>query len=421
MGLLLGVSAVQAVAVNDGAKVDEAIDEIAENQAMIDDKRSEIEELDKQIEQFQQREASSGEEAKQIDRQIRSIKGKLEKARLELKQTELNMAAVKEEKEETVGEIEQLELRVEEKQAQLKELLRLLFQKEQKSIVLVWLDSGSFSEMMAKRNEIQRVQDESMMVVQELRQKVNDLRVQEEQLEQQENDLGQLTDMLGEQQEDLSAKKSEQAVFLTAKKEEQARYKQKIAAAEAAQKEIEQEIFTLRDAGIKISLTEAVDMARYAGQLTGVRPALLLGVLKVESNMGKSVGSGKYPDDMQPASREAFLRVTAKLGLDPNTAPISARPKSMSGWGGAMGPGQFMPATWEGIEPRVAQLMGKSAPNPYELTDAFVATAMLLADKGATSAAGEYEAVNRYLAGPNWQRFTWYGDRVMAVAKEYEA
>jgi len=64
--------------------------------------------------------------------------------------------------------------------------------------------------------------------------------------------------------------------------------------------------------------------------------------------------------------------------------------------------------------------MGKAAPNPYELTDAFVATALFLADRGATDRAKEYEAVNRYLAGPNWQRFTWYGDRVLAVAKEYE-
>ncbi|MEK7556796.1 MAG: hypothetical protein AAB538_02350, partial [Patescibacteria group bacterium] len=90
------------------------------------------------------------------------------------------------------------------------------------------------------------------------------------------------------------------------------------------------------------------------------------------------------------------------------------------GWGGAMGPAQIMPETWERIEGRVSSLMGKPAPNPYELTDAFVATALLLADKGAGNPAQEYEAVNRYLAGPNWQRFTWYGDRVLAVAKEYE-
>ena len=85
-----------------------------------------------------------------------------------------------------------------------------------------------------------------------------------------------------------------------------------------------------------------------------------------------------------------------------------------------MGPGQFMPATWETIEGRVAALSGKAQANPYELTDAFVATAIFLADRGATSQSQEYEAVHRYLAGPNWQRFTWYGDRVLAVAREYE-
>ena len=85
-----------------------------------------------------------------------------------------------------------------------------------------------------------------------------------------------------------------------------------------------------------------------------------------------------------------------------------------------MGPGQFMPQTWETIESRVSALVGKPLANPYDLTDAFVATSIFLADRGATDPAKEYEAVNRYLAGPNWQRFTWYGDRVMAVAKEYE-
>lgn len=85
-----------------------------------------------------------------------------------------------------------------------------------------------------------------------------------------------------------------------------------------------------------------------------------------------------------------------------------------------MGPGQIMPGTWERVEPTVARLMGKNTPSPFELSDAFVATAAILQGAGAAS-GNEVEAVNRYFAGPNWQRFTWYGDRVLAVAKEYEA
>jgi len=161
-------------------------------------------------------------------------------------------------------------------------------------------------------------------------------------------------------------------------------------------------------------------MAKFAGSVTGVRPALIMAVLKVETNVGTNLGSGVFPDDMHPGSRDAFLRITKKLGLDPQKAPISRRPRSMKGWGGAMGPAQVLPATWESIEGRIEQLMKKKPVNPYELSDAFVATAVFLADRGAANKANEYEAVNRYIAGPNWQYYTWYGDKVLAVAKEYE-
>ena len=84
-----------------------------------------------------------------------------------------------------------------------------------------------------------------------------------------------------------------------------------------------------------------------------------------------------------------------------------------------MGPGQIMPGIWESIESEISNLTGNSLPSPYSLQDAFVGTAVILRNSGA-AAGNEYQAVNRYFAGGNWQRFTWYGDRVLAVAKEYE-
>jgi len=84
-----------------------------------------------------------------------------------------------------------------------------------------------------------------------------------------------------------------------------------------------------------------------------------------------------------------------------------------------MGPGQFMPLTWEGLEPTLEKLLGRPA-NPFELTDAFVATGVYLANRGGTDRAQEFEAVCKYIAGPYWQSYAWYGDRVLAVAKEYE-
>ena len=272
--------------------------------------------------------------------------------------------------------------------------------------------------MLAEQQAIKNVQDQSVAVMRQLQAEQQALEEERLVLEQQEEDLSQLSQVLAAQESDLAFQQQEQDRILVAKKAEQAQYIRRIAEAEAARREIEQDIFTLKGAGVKLGLTEATDMAQLAANLTGVRPELLMAVLKVESSLGTNLGSGVFPGDMHPRSREAFLRVTAKLGLDPHQAPIS-RAQSY-GWGGAMGPAQIMPATWEGIEPQVATLLKKPVPDPYNLTDAFVATAVILGGNGAFDPAREREAVGRYLAGPNWRKYSsWYIDRVLAVATEY--
>lgn len=402
------------------SEVNSALEELAKNQADISAKKEEIEALDKKIQELKGRRDTTAAEATIIAGQVERLQGQLQKAQLELKQTELTIHVVRKEKQDTETAIEQIHEEVAASREELRVLVRELYTKEQQSFLHILFDTGSLADALAQRGAYKRLQERQSELLEELRGRQKALAEEQAALAQQQTDLGELQEVLEAQKVELRAQESEQKQFLQSKKQQQVQYEAKLVEAKQARLEIEQDIFTLKNSGIKLSLTEATDMARYAGKLTGVRPALLLGVLKVETNLGTNLGSGKYPDDMQPSSREAFLRVTKKLGLDPAQAPISARPRSYQGWGGAMGPGQFMPLTWEQIESRVGQLMNKPTPNPYELTDAFVATALFLADRGATNPAQEYEAVNRYLAGPNWQRFTWYGDRVLAVAKEYE-
>lgn len=425
LGLSMAVwpvySLAQEVTPSPSPENSEAQKELAQNQEEIAAKQQEIQQLAAQIKKLQSRAATSANEAKIIASQLERIRKSLAKAELELKQTQLSIKTIARDQKKTQSETEKLEERIGAKKEQLKQAVRDLYLEEQGSLLAVWLTSNSFSALLDEQNNLKELQDKQIILLKELKTETEALKQHQADLEQQASDLAELRAMQAAQQGDLAQQKKEQADFLQAKKAEQLRYEQKIAEAEQAKKEIQESIFTLKNAGVKLSLKDATEMAKYASKLTGVRAALLLAVLKVESNMGTNLGGGHFPDDMQPQSREPFTRICAKLKLDPNTAPISARPRSFQGWGGAMGPAQIMPQTWEGIEAQVAQLMGKPVANPYELTDAFVGTAILLARAGAANPATEYEAVNRYLAGPNWQKFTWYGDRVLAVAKEYEA
>jgi peptidoglycan hydrolase CwlO-like protein len=397
----------------------EVAKELTSNQQLIQDKQQEIEELNKKIAELRTQRDSTAAEAEAVNVQVRRLQQKVAKAELELKQTQLAIRSVVGEQKQTEKDITTLQQDIESKRDQLRALIQQIHSSDQASWVSIFLSNLSLGAVLAERATYAELQARTVQVITDMRTTEQSLRETTERLADEQRQLQGLASVLGEQQDELEAQRNEQQTFLRKKRSEQVAYENELALAQQTRKEIEQAVFTLKGAGVKLTLTEATDMARYASQLTGVRAALLLGVLKVETNVGTNLGSGRFPDDMHPAGRDAFLRVTKKLGLDPRTAPISARPRSYQGWGGAMGPGQFMPDTWERIEERLQKLLGHQ-PNPYNLTDAFVATALFLADKGAADPAKEYEAVNRYLAGPNWQRFTWYGDRVLAVAKEYE-
>ncbi len=402
------------------AQETKVVEQVApEAEVKIQDRQKEIAELDKKIHELTAKRNTTAAEADIIEQRVQQLNAQLKKAHLELEKTELTLQSVEQKQVKTTKDIETTRDTVAKKRDQLKALMRALYQHEQEPLIKIFFNEWSLSDILAERYAYEEIQKQTIAVISEVKQQEQELQQKQQELEEQEADLGQLANLLEVQKADVADQQSEQKQFLASKETKQHEYENLLKEAREAREEIQQDIFTLKSSKVKVSLNNASDMAKFAGSKTGVRAALIMAVLKVESNVGSSIGTGKFPDDMQPQSREAFVRITKKLGLDPNTAPISRRPASYRGWGGAMGPAQIMPATWEGIEGRLEQLMGKSPVNPYELSDAFMATGVFLADRGAASPAQEREAVGRYIAGPNWQYYSWYIDRVMAVAEEY--
>ncbi|TSD01976.1 MAG: Uncharacterized protein Athens071426_589 [Parcubacteria group bacterium Athens0714_26] len=162
---------------------------------------------------------------------------------------------------------------------------------------------------------------------------------------------------------------------------------------------------------------------------------MILAVLTQESAINKIIGSNLgrcYYDDAWPRnpegkvmrSREAviFEQIMADLGMNPKTTPVSC-PISQDGlYGGAMGPSQFMPSTWNIYKDRVLAITNTKA-SPFNNADAFIGTALYLKDAGAAGAALSKEriAAARYYAGGNYKRFIWsYGDQVITKAQEYQ-
>lgn len=228
---------------------------------------------------------------------------------------------------------------------------------------------------------------------------------------------------------------AEKLRLLNLNKKDQAVYQGTIAQKNAQATKIRNALFALRDTG-SIKFEDAVAYAKAAGASAGVRPAFILAILQQESNLGSNVGacylsdpetgagkkvsSGAAIASVMKPSRDVqpFLRITKALGKDPFATRVSC-PLSI-GYGGAMGPAQFIPSTWQIFENRIAAANGGGVANPWNAKDAFTASALYLGDLGATSktAASERNAACKYYSGASCgaRGNTSYGNQVMARA-----
>jgi membrane-bound lytic murein transglycosylase B len=200
---------------------------------------------------------------------------------------------------------------------------------------------------------------------------------------------------------------------------EEKRYSELLTKSQVTANAIRQQIYVLEGVGVSLKFEDALKLAEYISSLTGIRPAFLLAVLKKESRWGEKQGTGNWRQDMHTRDHAAFLAITQELGLNPDTMPVSRKP--WYGWGGAMGPAQFIPTTWLVYKAEVARLTGHNPPNPWNITDAFVAAGVKLSKAGANKQTPdqEWRAAMIYFAGSNWQNksYAFYGDSVMEFAE----
>lgn len=253
----------------------------------------------------------------------------------------------------------------------------------------------------------------------------------------------------------VQAQEQEKQKLLAQTKGIEANYQKLIAASQKTAAQIRSELFMLRDSAA-IPFGTALTYAEQAEKATGTRAAVTLAVLKQETNLGENLGTGTWRVDMSPSrDQPVFVYITQVLGFNPDQMPVSKKPSY--GWGGAMGPGQFIPSTWvcyggfvnintNSCSPpsgfnssfwqgpwqyttskdRVRKLLGGSSPsNPWNAQTAIMATAMLMADNGASARtpAAERLAAQRYFAGwanANKRAYAFYGDGVMGFASQFQ-
>ncbi len=245
------------------------------------------------------------------------------------------------------------------------------------------------------------------------------------------------------QQQEASVKsdQAEQKQLLSISKGNEKAYTTVVAQKAAQAAQIRAALFPLAGGGKSIPFGTAYQYAQVVQQKTGVPPAFLLAILTQETNLGGNVGTCYLTDpssgsginiktgammakvmsptrDVQP-----FLQIVQSLGGDYTKTVVSC-PQSV-GWGGAMGPAQFIASTWMLLKDRIAAAMGDSTPSPWDPQDAFMAAGLYLSDLGAgsTSYTAQKNAACKYYSGRACGYVTGataYGNSVLALANQIQ-
>ncbi len=399
--------------------------------------RQKLNEIQGEIGKYRVEIEEKQKEEKTLRREVKIVESQVKKTELEIVQTTLALRATALSIEANNRKIAEFEEKIERGRAIIAQVFRALFSEDSRDIIELIIASDAISDFF----EHQRFLENLEAALQETLSNVQlaKFNIEEEQraLEEERESQDQLKALQEAQKATLKDKNAVKKKLLGFTKKEKQAFEALVKTKERDVEQIRSQIFLLEGVGIAMPLVKAYEIAVFSAEKTGVRPAFLLALLKQESSWGQNVGqcylvnletgagkgknTGKIYSRTMKISRdlEPFLLITRELGRDALTTLVSC-PHPEYGYGGAMGPAQFLPSTWLAYRDRAAQLLAPT-PDPWDIQDSFTVAALKLANAGAATHTfdAEWKAAMMYYAGRNWNNplYSFYGDSVMEIAR----
>lgn len=442
LGLLVGVGGIvyvlQPVSIAEAQTL--SPEEKAKLQAEYDQLQTEIAEWQKVLDNTRTKKNTLQGDVAALDAQIK-------KAQAELKQRGITIATLGTEIQQKTKTISTLEQRIDAGHESLAKLLRQKSEIETLPLALLAFSSANLSEFFADADAIDSINRELGVQFKELRATKTETQKERDVLDTKKNQELDAKHEVEVKKTVITNNQTQKKQLLAITKDQEKSYAQVLADRQKRAQEIRTALFDLRDSQ-GISFEKALQYATNASQKTGVRAAMILAILSQESDLGKNIGSC-YVKDLStgdgvgknsgsafqkvmkaPRDTAPFETLTNSLGFEWSTTPVScplgATYSTSRGYGGAMGPSQFIPSTWQLFMPRLKTSLGVSTPNPWNPQDAVMATALYLADLGAggQTYSSERNAACKYYSGRSCDtrspRNYTYGDSVVAKAQKFQ-
>ncbi|MDI6883186.1 MAG: lytic murein transglycosylase [Patescibacteria group bacterium] len=370
------------------------------------------EQYSSEIKQLQQKKKSLENEISVLLSKIKNLDSQIYKNNLIIKGLNFQIA-------DTQSAINRTNLELSKIKENLANILQLRYEEDQKSQIEIFLSEGTFSDFFDNLMALEVLNLKTQELLTNLKDLKSSLEIQKDKMSEEKNQLEAVQLLVRIQKEENKNIREQKDLILEKTKGQEVLYQKYLKETKEKAEEIRKKIFELAQVPESQALTleQAHNLSLEIERITRVRPAFLLAVLKIESDIGNNVGQCNcgsavfcrhpeisWKEVMTERQRPYFEQITKELGLDLNKTPVSC---SVNGgkvqWGGAMGPAQFMPETWLklGYKERVENITGIRPANPWRVKDAFLAAGLYLADWGAASQKEiqEIGAARAYLCG----------------------
>ena len=385
---------------------------------------AQLAELERQIGGYQATIDDYRAQGKTLNGEMKKLDAQSKKLALEIKAITLSLARLDADIVKNKSNIAVTDSKLRADRASLAIALERYAEGRNESLIEVLLKHDELSGFMNDMDGLLSLKDGLRVAVERATATKDELTSLKEQLALKKADTAQLKAARDAQKASVLETAKEKQNLLVATKGKETEYQKVLIETQKTAAQIRNRIFEFLGGG-QMTFEQAYQLAKTAGGLVGIRPAMLLAVLDHESALGKNVGRCNYQTAMHPTRDiPLFLSITAELGINPETQSVSCANKD-GAYGGAMGPAQFIPATWNLYRNRIASLTGNNPPSPWRNIDAFTATALYLKDSGAGATgdvSADRKAAARYYAGGRWQNYLWtYGERVVTKAAKFES
>jgi membrane-bound lytic murein transglycosylase B len=399
--------------------------------------QAQLQDLQSQISQLQGQLGSIESQKNTLQSKIKQLQNQQQTLALQVQATNLQIEQIDDQINQSQAQIAADQAQVQMQQGQIAQMLDLINSQDQTPILYALASGKDLADVFDAIQNYASTTDALGAVVNKTKNIETQLQADIQGFNQQQGSAQNYLGIQGLEQQQLAESTSEQNDLLKQTKGKESDYQIAISGTQAQASQIEAQLYQLAGGGSTSAVTfgQAADIAKGVSAITGIDEAFLLAILTQESDLGQNVGTCNRPGDppskswqviMKPdRDQQPFLQITSSLGLDPDTTPVSCpmhdKNGNQVGWGGAMGPAQFIPSTWVAYAPKVSAITGSPA-NPWDIKDAFIAAAIKLVAGGADGTyQGDWDAAMRYFSGGTNSAYSFYGDDVMATTAKYQA